>query len=372
MASNFNNDPKRQRKDSNEEDSGFMCHRCDFVADKAITCSGCNLTFCLKCANISQTLHKCILDGELENFHWSCRSCKATFPSLQQISSRLQEITGKHETRMTNMEDRMDRFEKSAKEEIQVQVTTMKDEIISSLKTDIETLVDTRNRELEDRKRRELNLTVFNLCEHNLGSGTDNRRADENDIMRISSSLGLDNLNIIMSYRLGKKVESKTRPLKLILDSKAQRKFLLDNSRYVPTKADECFNRVIITKDLTPSQRQERREKIIKAKARRQQNQNSSRDTSPERPAATMEVEEPLPSPIRGIQQNPHMQILSQGNPMNDSLNSEQSVRDPSFMYNQTTIISNQTLTNDITVLGGTQTEEYQLTWSQPGQPNLG
>ena len=23
-------------------------------------------------------------------------------------------------------------------------------------------------------------------------------------------------------------------------------------------------------------------------------------------------------------------------------------------------------------VLGGTQTEEYQLTWSQPGQPNLG
>ena len=85
-----------------------------------------------------------------------------------------------------------------------------------------------------------------------------------------------------------------------------------------------------------------------------------------------MEVEELLPSPIRGVQQNPHMQILSQGNPMNDSLNSEQSVRDPSFMYNQTTIISNQTLTNDITVLGGTQTEEYQLTWSQPGQPNLG
>ena len=83
--------------------------------------------------------------------------------------------------------------------------------------------MDARNKELEDRKRRDMNLTVFNLQEHNFGNGPDNKRADENDKLRICSNLGSENLTINYSYRLGKKVESKTRPLKLVLDSKAQR-----------------------------------------------------------------------------------------------------------------------------------------------------
>ena len=74
---------------------------CDYVADKVITCSGCSLSFCLKCANVSKTLHQCIME-ELENFHWSFRSCKATFPTLQQISSSLQDITGKHDASVYN------------------------------------------------------------------------------------------------------------------------------------------------------------------------------------------------------------------------------------------------------------------------------
>ena len=158
-------------------------------------------------------------------------------------------------------------------------VNNMKEDIITSLKADINTVVDARNKELEDRKCRDMNLTVFNLQEHNFGNGPDNKRADENDILRICSSLGLETPTINYSYRLGKKVESKTRPLKLVLDSKAQRKFLLDNARFVQTKADDNYKRVIITKDLTPAQRWERREKIAKIRAQRRSNQSSSRNT---------------------------------------------------------------------------------------------
>ena len=128
------------------------------------------------------------MEGELENFHWSCRSCKATFPTLQQISSSLQDITRKHDARMSSIEVRLDRFENSVKEEIHSQVNIMKEDIITSLKTDINTVVDARNKELEDRKRRDMNLTVFNLQEHNFGNGPDNKRADKNDILRICSS----------------------------------------------------------------------------------------------------------------------------------------------------------------------------------------
>lgn len=50
----------------------------------------------------------------------------------------------------------MSKFELSTKKEINSQVSNMKGEIINSLKHDINKVVDTRNRELEDRKRREL------------------------------------------------------------------------------------------------------------------------------------------------------------------------------------------------------------------------
>ena len=229
--------------------------------------------------------------------------------------------------------------------------------------------MDARNKELEDRKRRDMNLTVFNFQEHNFVNGPDNKRADENDILRICSSLGLENPTINYSYRLGKKVESKTRPLKQALDSKAQLKFLLDNARFVPSKADNNYKRVIITKDLTPAQREERREKIAKIRAQRRSNQSSSRNTSPKHSAASMEVGWPLPSPMRPNQQTVPRLLLSQGNPLNNSLNSERSVREHAFMYNQTTVINDITLTGDRTNMGGSQPDLYKPNWPQPGQP---
>ena len=62
----------------------------------------------------------------------------------------------------------------------------------------------------------------------------------------------------------------------MILDLKAQRKFVLDKAKLVLIEADEQYRRVIITKDLTPVQREERREKIKRSKANKQSNQNSS------------------------------------------------------------------------------------------------
>ena len=42
----------------------------------------------------------------------------------------------------------------------------MKEENINSLKVGINLVVDRRNLELEDRKRRELNITILNLMVH--------------------------------------------------------------------------------------------------------------------------------------------------------------------------------------------------------------
>ena len=92
--------------------------------------------------------------------------------------------------------------------------------------------------------------------------------ADELDVRAISANLGLENLGITMSYRLGRKEDGKTRPLRVFLDYKAQRNFLTENAKHIPKKTQENFQRVIIAKDLTPEQRKERREKIKSIKAK--------------------------------------------------------------------------------------------------------
>ena len=107
---------------------------------------------------------------------------------------------------------------------------------------------------------------MFNLPEHNKGNVQENRILDERDISVICTDLGLVNVQISNSIRLGKKTEVKIRPLKIILTERAHRKFILDNAKYIPSKVNFKFRNVIFSKDLTPQQREERRKQIANKK----------------------------------------------------------------------------------------------------------
>ena len=54
----------------------------------------------------------------------------------------------------------------------------MNTEIIESLQTNIESLADSRTKELGDRKRRETNLVLFNVPEHRYPRADDNKMQD--------------------------------------------------------------------------------------------------------------------------------------------------------------------------------------------------
>ena len=47
----------------------------------------------------------------MEDFLWPCKSCKATFPSLDNITKSLKESLDKNDTRMTKFEDRVGKLE---------------------------------------------------------------------------------------------------------------------------------------------------------------------------------------------------------------------------------------------------------------------
>ena len=350
---------KRQRQESGEQDqSGTICQKCDLLVAKAIDCAVCKLAFCLGCAKVSRTLFQCLMEGELDNFHWTCRSCKSMFPTIESISSTVKDIQKQHDHRMNKMEERMSKIETNTKQEIKSQVSDMKDQIIDSLKQDIHKVVDARSKELEDRKRRETNITIFNLIEHNHELGSDNKTADQQDVLRLSSELGLGDLNITTSYRLGKKIEGKNRPLKVVLDSKAQRKYLLENAKHIATKARSRFKQVIISKDLTVEQRKERRERIKQRKERNNRDQMGagpdSGDEAAQGDAATMIVEEHEPSPIARDNAMSHL------------------VADPNLSMNDTfSAFNNTTVIGEETIVGGFNTQGGRLKWPPPAAPRV-
>ena len=195
----------------------------------------------------------------MDDFYWSCRSCRATLPTLDNITGLLKDMQKESNERMTRLESRDIFLESDTKEVIKGYVVDMKEEIISSLREDINKIIDTRHGEMEERKRREMNIVVFNLPEHNFIMGLTNKSADENDVKEISRLLGQESLNIMTIFRLGKKVQGKTRPLKISLDSKTERRFLLENAKHIEAKVPEKFKRVTISRDMTITQRGERK-----------------------------------------------------------------------------------------------------------------
>ena len=202
------------------EDMNYVCGRCDKQKVEGIKCVGCKQLFCFNCAGVSKGLYSCLINGELDDFRLDSKCCTYLFPSLSNISKVLQDIRTQHESRLSTVESGLDQFEEKTKGSLQEYATNLKSDIIDSIKEDIKGLVDGRNSELEDRRRRELNLRVFNLPGHNNLLGCDNEREDEADMKFIGNKLGID-MNIAIYFRLGKKLPNKIRPLKDILAEKS-------------------------------------------------------------------------------------------------------------------------------------------------------
>ena len=129
----------------------------------------------------------------------------------------------------------MDSLETKTSTEIKSSVEGMKEDIIYSIRGDVDKLVDKRHREMEDRRRRDQNVVFFNLKEHSNSQGVENKNADEREVGQICSELGLDNLRIVTSYRLGKRDDSKIRPLKVIVSKIEPR----ENSYWLTPKASQ-------------------------------------------------------------------------------------------------------------------------------------
>lgn len=257
-------DPKRKHL-SSPELLYNNCAKCDNELDEyKIDCKGCKLNFCARCSGLNSAVIGLILSGALEDYDFHCKCCKQTKPTLESIDRNLKELNQRQEIRLTTLEEKVKRIDLTVKDTVKNEVQEAKNQIMEDIKSTITQAVDNRTKEMEDRRRRELNIVVFNLPEGKNENGQLNKQYDENNVRTIAEKLGLDTyLQIETSYRLGKKNrnQAKERVLKIILQDRKQRKFLLENSRRIKEIAEEIFKRVVLFKDLTLDQRDERKRK---------------------------------------------------------------------------------------------------------------
>ena len=85
-------------------------------------CQGCKLDDCVSWANISPTLFEYLSQGEMDDFYWFCRESRVNF------------------------------LESDTKEVIKGSVVDIKEEIISSLREDINKIVDMEKWEKKEEK----------------------------------------------------------------------------------------------------------------------------------------------------------------------------------------------------------------------------
>jgi len=113
--------------------------------------------------------------------------------------------------------------------------------------------------EEREKEKRQLSLIVHNLTESNATKGEARKRDDIKKVTDILKYLGAKT-NATKALRLGKKSD-KPRLLKISVDSVESKAFILRNCTNLrKTEPSNRFNKIYITPDLTPAEREANRQ----------------------------------------------------------------------------------------------------------------
>lgn len=240
------------------------CIRCDYsinlVEDSYYSCSVCTMDYCLKCTGISSSMLKALEEDSNGNFMWTCRGCKQNFPSINNVSTSLANLDKKNDKRLDLLEKKIDNLDVSINKKIKDEVQVLKEDVLEELSGNfmdrLKMEVRSEVREIDDQKSRMLNLVVFNLPESPKPSSEEKKRDDLNHFACICRSIGIEEVEVRLAFRLGNKKDDVIRPLKVILENKKTRRDILNNTKQIANNVPELLKRVVIVKDLTPKQRE--------------------------------------------------------------------------------------------------------------------
>lgn len=265
------------------------CVLCPTIIDnstKAMNCDACDNWLCLPCAKISQALYDELAkasDDGTSSLSWHCSACKNLTSSLKSINSNLLELKKSNDERLTRVESKISNLETTMKDTVRSEVDSAKEElnqvVQNNLAETVSNLVDSRLKEMENRKTRAQNLVFFHVPLSDASNPRERKEHDLEFVKKIFMQLfpGEDFL-ITTCFRLGRikpdSVPTKDIPLKIVCDSREQRRKLLSKSKDITEIDDPLLCKVIVVKDLTEEQRTVNRQLRQEKSARKKNGEN--------------------------------------------------------------------------------------------------
>ena len=104
------------------------------------------------------------------------------------------------------------------------------------IKNDLKLEVRVEVREIDNQKARAMNLIVFNPRESESVSSENRKTEDINNFIDICSEI-VEVEEVELAFRLGYKSPNKIRPLKIVMSNRQLRKAILDQAKYIRSKA---------------------------------------------------------------------------------------------------------------------------------------
>ena len=185
------------------------------------------------------------------------------------LRNELRSIGEQTNSRLSAVEKGLTLIDENINSKVKSEVSSMKTDIVNSIQKEmqdkLQDSVRQEVREIEDQKVRALNLICFNLGESESKEPEVRKEHDMRKFRELCSLLGVENVDIKLCFRLGNRHDGSTRPLKIILNNKKQRKDIVDRAFNIKNLKSN-MKRCIITKDLTPRQREANKRRRLEAK----------------------------------------------------------------------------------------------------------
>ena len=176
------------------------------------------------------------------------------------MNKTLSSLKFSNDQRFDAIETQVKNVESSIGEKVSSEVSKLKDQIMSEISGELELKFDSRYKEMNDRKSREMNLIFFNVPVSQDDDPINRKESDFKFINMLfnaiktgsSSSETFAAKNV---YRLRSGDPTKIPPIKIVCDSKAQVKTFLSSSYKIKSLKDDELKKIIVSRDYTQEQR---------------------------------------------------------------------------------------------------------------------
>ena len=214
-------------------------------SENAIECDICKSWYHLECGKITEKIHD--LMSKNASIDWYCQTCKNEIKTLKQENVKLKEENELLRKRLAAVEIKVEAIKTEIKEELLCVVNTKVQQILEDVKN---------VKEQDEKKLRENNLVLYNVPESEKNESNDRKNEDNSFCNKLfRNGVQINDFSIVQVIRLGKvRNDNRPRPLLVKCGNSREKWSILRNAKNLK-HCSENLKKVIITPDMTKSER---------------------------------------------------------------------------------------------------------------------